>query len=50
MSRGLKQGGIGSRISSRYRQRGLRAVAAFEALGRKLARVCFALAKNGAEF
>jgi hypothetical protein len=32
------------------RQRGLSATAAFVALGRKLARVCFALLKNGTEF
>ena len=32
------------------RQRGLSATAAFVALGRKLARICFALLKNGTEF
>ena len=32
------------------RQRGLSVTAAFVALGRKLARVCFALLKNGTEF
>ena len=32
------------------RQRGLSSTAAFVALGRKLARVCFALLKNGTEF
>ncbi len=32
------------------RQRGLRTTAAFVALGRKLARVCFALLKKGTEF
>ena len=32
------------------RQRRLSAKAAFVALGRKLARVCFALLKNGTEF
>ena len=32
------------------RRRGLSATAAFVALGRKLARVCFALLKNGTEF
>ena len=32
------------------RQRGMSTTAAFVALGRKLARVCFALLKNGTEF
>ena len=32
------------------RERGLTTTAAFVALGRKLARVCFALLKNGIEF
>ena len=32
------------------RQRGLSTTAAFVALGRKLARVCFALLRNGTEF